>query len=100
MVGLGLGALGTVIVTRRTTLRGSRTSSAAAIPSTTGAPRWSEVVDRLSLGVVVTGPTGLVHYRNRAARALEGTHMGVLVDDAVERMLQAAGAGAESRQDL
>ena len=37
-----------------------------------GAPRWSDVVDRLSLGVVVSGSSGLVHYRNRAARALDG----------------------------
>jgi two-component system sensor histidine kinase SenX3 len=72
----------------------------AAVPSTVAAPRWSDVVDRLSLGVVVSGPSGLVHYRNRAAKALEGTHMGVLVDDAVERMLQAARDGAESRQTL
>ena len=39
------------------------------------------------------GRPGQVHYRNRAARALEGTHMGVLVDDAVERLLAAARDG-------
>jgi two-component system, OmpR family, sensor histidine kinase SenX3 len=73
---------------------------ADAAPSAASAPRWSEVVDRLSLGVVVSGSSGLVHYRNRTARTLEGTHMGVLVDDAVERMLEAARGGDESRQTL
>jgi len=73
---------------------------ARATPTPSIAPRWTDVVDRLSLGVVVSGSTGLVHYRNHAARALEGTHMGVLVDDAVERMLGAARAGEESGQTL
>ena len=68
--------------------------------TTAAAPRWSEVVDRLSLGVVVGGPSGQIHYRNRAARALEGTHMGVLVDDAVEHLLLAARDGEEARQSL
>ena len=54
----------------------------------------------MSLGVVVGGPSGQIHYRNRAARALEGTHMGVLVDDAVERLLDTARDGEEVRQSL
>jgi hypothetical protein len=66
-----------------------------AAASSTSAPRWSDVVDRLSLGVVVSGPSGEVHYRNLTARSLEGTTMGVLVDDTVERLLATARGGEE-----
>ncbi|CAN5808998.1 ATP-binding protein [soil metagenome] len=63
-------------------------------------PPWNDVVDRLSLGVVVTGRTGRVQYRNPAAGGLAGTHMGLLVDDTVERLLSLARQGNESRQAL
>jgi two-component system, OmpR family, sensor histidine kinase SenX3 len=101
LVGLGgvvLGVLGTLLLTRRAAR--DRARAAQATPTTPAGPRWSDVVDRLSLGVVVSGSSGLVHYRNLTARTLEGTHMGVLVDDAVERMLAAARDGEESRQAL
>ncbi len=98
---VGGGAAG-VAATSFVVRRRSRHQQAVALatPAASTAPRWSDVVDRLSLGVVVSGSSGLIHYRNRAARALEGTHMGVLVDDAVERMLRAARDGEESRQTL
>ena len=63
-------------------------------------PRWSDVMDQLSIGVVVTGPSGRIHHRNRAANALAGTHMGLLVDDTVERLLKRANAGESSRENL
>ena len=63
-------------------------------------PRWSDVIDQLSIGVVVSGPSGRVHHRNRAADAFAGTHMGLLIDDTVDRLLKRAHAGESSRQNL
>jgi two-component system sensor histidine kinase SenX3 len=100
LIGLCVGVGGTVLVGRGWIRRARRAAPSAATTAAATSPRWSDVVDRLSLGVVVSGPTGLVHYRNRTARSLEGTHMGVLVDDAVDRMLHAARGGGESRQTL
>jgi two-component system sensor histidine kinase SenX3 len=99
LAGLVLGVVATLLVARRRARRPGRAAPAVA-PTTPAGPRWSDVVDQLSLGVVVSGASGRVHYRNRTARALEGTHMGVLVDDAVERLLAAAREGEESRQAL
>jgi two-component system sensor histidine kinase SenX3 len=99
VAGLAIGAGLAVLVQRRgagTTVHVARASP----PPAPAAPRWSDVVDRLSLGVVVSGPSGGIHYRNRTARALDGTHIGVLVDDTVERLLGAARGGAETRQSL
>jgi two-component system, OmpR family, sensor histidine kinase SenX3 len=100
VIGLCVGVGGTVLVGRGWIARARRAAPSAATTAAATSPRWSDVVDRLSLGVVVSGPTGLVHYRNRTARSLEGTHMGVLVDDAIDRMLHAARSGDESRQTL
>ena len=78
--------------------RPARAPAVAAPPS--HGPRWSDVIDQLSIGVVVAGPSGRVHHRNRAADAFAGTHMGLLVDDTVERLLKRALAGESSRQNL
>ena len=76
-------------------------SSVAAHPAGTAvAPTWSEVVDRLNLGVVVAGPSGRIQYRNPAARAMAGTHLGLLVDDTIERLLATAREGTESTKVL
>jgi len=64
---VGGGAVGvatTLLVVRRRSRH--QQDVAAATPAAATAPRWSDVVDRLSLGVVVSGSSGLVHYRNRA----------------------------------
>jgi two-component system, OmpR family, sensor histidine kinase SenX3 len=63
-------------------------------------PRWTDVADRLALGVVVAGASGRVHYRNAAAGVFAGTHAGLLVDDTVERLLARALDGHEERQSL
>jgi two-component system, OmpR family, sensor histidine kinase SenX3 len=63
-------------------------------------PRWTDVADRLALGVVVAGTSGRVHYRNSAAGVFAGTHAGLLVDDTVERLLARALEGHEERQNL
>ena len=57
-----------------------------------------EVVEGARIGVIVSGPDGDVVYRNPAARALSGTHAGVLVDEAIERHLQRAGRGARTEE--
>ncbi len=101
IVGAGL----TIVLTRRQ--RGPSAPSPSSPPPVPAvsrgsptAPRWNDVVDRLSLGVVVAGTSGRVHHRNRAARAMAGTHIGLLVDDTVDRLLAEAVQGHESRQTL
>jgi two-component system sensor histidine kinase SenX3 len=64
------------------------------------APRWTDVADRLTLGVVVAGPSGRVHYRNPAAGVFAGSHAGLLVDDTVERLLARALEGRDERHNL
>lgn len=63
-------------------------------------PTWASVVDKLNLGVVVTGRGGDVRYRNQRAKAMAGTHTGLLIDDAVNGALRRALAGEDSRQTL
>ena len=41
--------------------------------------------DELDLGVVVADAAGSIIYRNRAAMAMNGTHVGVIVEDNIER---------------
>jgi two-component system sensor histidine kinase SenX3 len=96
-VALGAGVAALVLRPRDRAAAGDPAVEAAA---TSSAPRWSHVVDRLSLGVVVSGAAGEVLYRNLAARSLQGTHMGVLVGDAVERLLEAARGGEETGESL
>jgi len=49
--------------------------------------------DELDLGVVVADAAGSIIYRNRAAMVMNGTHVGVIVEDNIERALQAARSG-------
>lgn len=49
--------------------------------------------DELELGVIVAASDGSVIYRNRAASAMHGTHVGVIVEDHVERALDSARLG-------
>ena len=64
------------------------------------APDWAAVVDRLALGVVVADVSGRIQYRNRAAMAMSGTHLGLLVDDTVETLLQGARRGHDATKTL
>jgi two-component system, OmpR family, sensor histidine kinase SenX3 len=57
-----------------------------------------EVVEGSRIGVIVSDRDGDVLYRNPAARALSGTHAGVLVDEAIERHLRRAGRGAKTEE--
>jgi two-component system sensor histidine kinase SenX3 len=63
-------------------------------------PTWSTVVDRIPLGVVVMASNGRMLYRNASAKAVAGTHTGLLIDDAVQAALRRALAGERSRELL
>ncbi|WP_051063139.1 sensor histidine kinase [Ilumatobacter nonamiensis] len=55
--------------------------------------------DELDLGVIVVAADGSSVYRNRAASAMHGTHVGIIVDDHLSRALDAA-RGGSSTDDL
>ncbi len=53
----------------------------------------TSAVDHLEIGVVVANEPNRIVYRNAAARAFRGTHIGVLVDDNIASIIGEAGAG-------
>ncbi len=53
----------------------------------------ADAANHLDIGLVVASPAGDVVYRNAAVTALRGTHAGVIVDEHLDRILRAAGAG-------
>jgi two-component system sensor histidine kinase SenX3 len=65
-------------------------ASAASSPRSEASPA-SEPASEYALieghrdGVVVTDQRGRIAYRNRVARELQGTHVGVLVDESIDR---------------
>jgi len=70
--------------------------SAPADVAAPSAPTAAEVLEELRLGVAVTGREGVGEFRNPAARAMAGTHAGVLLDDAIRRHLARALIGLRS----
>ncbi len=68
------------------------TESPASIPD--------EVLEALPVGVVVAAPDGEIVFRNAAAVAMAGTHVGVLIDDATERHLRRARRGRQTEELL
>lgn len=56
----------------------------------------ADVLDAHPIGIVIGGADGDVEYRNAAARAMTGTHAGILVDEAVERHLDLGRAGEQA----
>jgi two-component system sensor histidine kinase SenX3 len=52
-----------------------------------------EAVEHLEIGVLVADSTGMVRYRNAAAESFRGTHVGVLVDDQVDKIVAATRSG-------
>lgn len=81
-----------------------RTNDDAVSPSPVAAPdvesMYTEILGRHATGVIVASAAGSIVYRNEAALALAGTHVGVLVDEAVARHLDAARAGDLSSETL
>jgi two-component system sensor histidine kinase SenX3 len=53
----------------------------------------AQAIDQLELGVVVCDDTGDVVFRNRAAEVFSGTHVGIIIDEHVERVLSSARSG-------
>ncbi len=58
-----------------------------------------EAVDHLEIGVVIAAPSGSILYRNTAAQAFAGTHMGLLLDEHLSALL-AQTRGGERAQRL
>ena len=77
--------------------RGPALGTSIAAPIAPVTPPFGDVLDRLRLGVVVADGTGRVQYRNASAGAMAGTHIGLLVDESVERQLGEARNGAPNR---
>ena len=72
----------------------------ASVPAVTEdvATLLREAVDHLETAVMVFGPGGVVRFRNAAALAQQGTHVGVLVDDRTRDVVaETVGGGRASR---
>ena len=65
-------------------------------PSAPTAPTANEVLEELRLGIAISGKDGVGEFRNAAARSMAGTHVGVLLDDAIERHLARGLVGIRS----
>ncbi len=63
-------------------------------------PSFADLVEVHPAGVVVAAADGSIAFRNAAARALQGTHVGVLVDEALERHIARARFGEASHEVL
>ena len=75
--------------------------SAGTGPSPASEPeRDYAVVERHRDGVVVADPSGRIVYRNAAARELQGTHIGVLVGETIDRHIRRALAAGRSDEVL
>ena len=69
-------------------------------PSAPGRTNHELALERQPTGVVIAGPSGAVEYRNPAAQALAGTHVGALIDGAIARHLTVAAGGDHSEEVL
>ena len=68
----------------------------ASRPSAPTAPTANEVLEELRLGIAISGKDGVGEFRNSAARSMAGTHVGVLLDEAIERHLARGLVGIRS----
>ncbi len=61
-----------------------------------------DAADRLDLAMVLSGPSNRPAYRNRVAVDMRGTHVGVIVDEHVDKAIERALAGerTDKRIDL
>lgn len=97
LVGVGVGvAIGVVWWKRRPM---SSTGAADQVVDHDGiASSLSEAVDHLEIGVVISSPSGVVVYRNAAARSTRGTHVGLLLDDQLKSIIAETAAGERVRR--
>jgi two-component system sensor histidine kinase SenX3 len=75
-------------------------SNPVPVAPTSATPSFAEVVEEHPSGVVVAGRDGVITYRNAAAQAMSGTHVRVLLDEAVDRHVAAALSGSRSDEVL
>jgi two-component system sensor histidine kinase SenX3 len=61
-------------------------------------PAVNDVLETLDLGIAVSGRDGVGEFRNSAAKAMAGTHAGVLLDDAIARHLGRGLVGIRSEE--
>jgi two-component system sensor histidine kinase SenX3 len=93
-VALVAGALIGFIVARMLVRRPVASAEVPAIPVDDGVSTLvTSAVDHLEVGVVVATEPNRVVYRNAAANAYSGTHIGVLVDDNLTSIIDEAVAG-------
>ena len=59
-----------------------------------------DAVEQLEIGVIVAGRTGQVDYRNAAAASFGGTHIGLLLDDHIDRAVGTALGGSSDVQTV
>lgn len=102
-VGVLLGAAVTVVVGRRSVE--SVVAPAATTepsPDASDASLLSAAFDRLDLAVVICDDDGTVRFRNAAADAMRGTHVGVIVDEHVDKAIAIglSGERSDKRIDL
>ncbi|HSL73951.1 MAG TPA: ATP-binding protein [Ilumatobacteraceae bacterium] len=90
IAGVGLGAALGVAFARRTT-PSPPSGSPAALDDVSDL--LISAVDHLEIGVVVATNADRIVYRNSAAQRFRGTHTGVLVEDHVTSIIEAAQAG-------
>ena len=72
------------------------TSEGLGDPETEVSMWLREAVEHLEIGVLVAGESGEVHYRNAAAMSFQGTHVGILLDDHVDRVVRSTLRGARN----
>ena len=86
------GVLGVIIGVSIGVQRSQPESPSAMLvaPPTTDSAPLVAMLERLPIGIVLCDGDGALAYRNATARALAGTHAGVLLDAALERHLAAA----------
>ena len=69
-------------------------------PAASPLPSVSDVLETHPTGVVVAARDRRIEYRNAAVTAMSGTHVGVLLDEAIERHLGVAQSGSVSDETL
>ena len=94
---LGFAACWMVHRGRRTVPEGSPVTAVREPPQV---PSFIDVLEDHPSGVVVCDASGAVQFRNAAARSLRGTHVGVLIDEAIARHLADARRGMSADEAI
>jgi len=104
VIGVSMSILFGVVRSRRRSrayLGESRIGRDSAIDSDDTSHFLSDVLDALTIGVVVASPDGVIVYRNARATGLtRAAHAEVLVDEAVDNYVRAAVGGQGGRKVL